>query len=216
MIEMDDVRTGNRLEVCVAPFIFKLRFIWVFRWRMLTRSASNRIRTAFLTPSMCHCLCVNTTDHGSHHHPMSSWFRTMSRLHRHVDNFHWITGSLSLHHKCSVNVTCTFAFYSRVTPNQVSPSTQPLGSTWEPSNCHNASVVDVVMGDAVGRLHHFRKSLELSASLQNCWQVPALCLLLTDTTLNSTCQTFLTSPYSTRGTGCSMSLAKVWKATNNS
>jgi len=43
-------------------------------------------------------------------------------------------------------------------------------------------------------------------SLQNCWQVPGLCLLLTDTTSNSTCQTSLTSPHNTRRTGCSMSL----------
>jgi len=42
------------------------------------------------------------------------------------------------------------------------------------------------------------------ASLQNFWQVPGLCLLLTDTTLNSTCQTSLTSQHNARGTGFSM------------
>jgi len=42
--------------------------------------------------------------------------------------------------------------------------------------------------------------------LQNCWQVPGHCLLLTDITSNSTCQTSLTSPHNTRRTGYSMSL----------
>ena len=44
------------------------------------------------------------------------------------------------------------------------------------------------------------------ASLQNCWQVPRLCLLLTDTTSTSTCQTSLTSPHNAKGTGFSTSL----------
>jgi len=44
------------------------------------------------------------------------------------------------------------------------------------------------------------------ALLQNCWQVPGHCLLLTDTTLISACQTSLTSPHNARGTGFSMSL----------
>jgi len=43
-----------------------------------------------------------------------------------------------------------------------------------------------------------------SASLQNCWQVPGHCHLLTDITSTLTCQTSLTSPHNTRGTGSSM------------
>jgi len=43
-------------------------------------------------------------------------------------------------------------------------------------------------------------------SLKNCWQVPGHYHLLTDTTLTSTCQTSLTSPHNTKGTGFSMSL----------
>ena len=42
------------------------------------------------------------------------------------------------------------------------------------------------------------------ASLQNCWQVPGHCQLPTDITSTSTCQTSLTSPHNTRGTGFSM------------
>ena len=44
------------------------------------------------------------------------------------------------------------------------------------------------------------------ASLQHFWQVPGPFLLLTDITLNSTCQTSLTSRQNTRGTGSSMFL----------
>jgi len=44
------------------------------------------------------------------------------------------------------------------------------------------------------------------ASLPHCWQVPGLCLLLTDTTSTSTCQTCWTSPHNANGTGFSMSL----------
>jgi len=41
-------------------------------------------------------------------------------------------------------------------------------------------------------------------SLQNCWQVPGHYQSLTDITSTSTCQTSLTSPHNTRGTGFSM------------
>jgi len=53
-------------------------------------------------------------------------------------------------------------------------------------------------------LKHFEHILR-PASLQNCWQVPGLCPLLTDTTSTSTCQTSLTSPHNARRTGFSMS-----------
>jgi len=46
--------------------------------------------------------------------------------------------------------------------------------------------------------------VHLSASLQNCWQVPGHCHLLTDTTSTSACQTSLTSLHNARGTGFSM------------
>jgi len=50
---------------------------------------------------------------------------------------------------------------------------------------------------------HLQSAVDV-ASLQNCWQVPGHCHLLTDTTSTSTCQTSLTSLQNTRGTGFSM------------
>jgi len=69
----------------------------------------------------------------------------------------------------------------------------------------------LIRKDQMDQLKPCDKSVELcdkniTASLQNCWQVPGHCQLLTDITSTSTCQISLTSPHNARGTGSSMQL----------
>jgi len=117
----------------------------------------------------------------------------------HMDSFDVIQVSLSWHassteaweshHCCGGNIKAADLNYPLYSPNQ------------------RLTYLLIVFVKQLGGIQ-FRMITcsQWCASLQNCWQVPGLCLLLTDTTSNSTCLNSLTSQHNARGTGCSMLL----------